>query len=103
MRSKKVKVCPYSITKSRVLELVPVIGSQPVGDVSHKPDGRLRYFPPGLKLPPQPLSGLLPILLLGEQRHDGYEQVASALGVLNDYALYKSTHSLLPNSVATAI
>jgi len=34
------------------------------------------YFPPGLQLPPQPLRGLLPILLLGEQRHNGYEQFA---------------------------
>jgi len=34
------------------------------------------YFPPSLQLPPQPLRGLLPILLLGEQRHNGYEQFA---------------------------
>ena len=34
------------------------------------------YFPPGLELPPQPLRGLLPILLLGEQRHNGCEQFA---------------------------
>jgi len=34
------------------------------------------YFLPGLQLPPQPLRGLLPILLLGEQRHDGCEQFA---------------------------
>ena len=34
------------------------------------------YFPPGLQLPPQPLKGLLPILLLGEQRHNGCEQFA---------------------------
>ena len=34
------------------------------------------YFPPGLQLPPQPLRGMLPILLLGEQRHDGCEQFA---------------------------
>ena len=34
------------------------------------------YFPPGLQLPPQPLRGLLPILLLGEQRHNGCEQFA---------------------------
>ena len=34
------------------------------------------YFPPGLQLPPQPLRGLLPILLLGEERHDGCEQFA---------------------------
>jgi len=29
------------------------------------------YFSPGLQLPPQPLRELLPILLLGEQRHIG--------------------------------
>jgi len=34
------------------------------------------YFPPGLQLPLQPLRGLLPILLLGEQRHNGCEQFA---------------------------
>ena len=34
------------------------------------------YFPPSLQLPPQPLRGLLPILLLGEQRHSGCEQLA---------------------------
>jgi len=28
------------------------------------------YFPPGLQLPPQPLRGLLPISLLGEQRRN---------------------------------
>ena len=31
----------YSITKHRVSELIPVLGSQPAGDVSHKPNGRL--------------------------------------------------------------
>ena len=34
------------------------------------------YFPPGPQLPPQPLRGLLPILLLGEQRHNGCKQFA---------------------------
>jgi len=37
----KVKVAQYSITESRVSELTPVLGSQPAGDVNHKPDGRL--------------------------------------------------------------
>jgi len=32
---------PHSITQRRVLELIPVLGSQPAGDVSHKPGGRL--------------------------------------------------------------
>jgi len=34
------------------------------------------YFPPDLQLPPQPLRGLLSILLLGEQTHNGCEQFA---------------------------
>ena len=35
------KGSPYSITERRVAELIPVLGSQPAGDVNHKPDGRL--------------------------------------------------------------
>jgi len=72
----KGKGSPYSTTERRVPELIPVLGSQPAGDVSHKPDGRLPLLPSGLQLPPQPLRGLLPVLLLGEQRHDGCEQFA---------------------------
>ena len=34
-------VSPYSITEHRVPELISVLGSQPAGDVSHKPDGGL--------------------------------------------------------------
>jgi len=37
----KNKGSPYSITERRVPELIPVFGSQPAGDVSHKPGGRL--------------------------------------------------------------
>jgi len=39
--AKKGKGSPYSITERRVPELIPVLGSQPAGDVSHKPGGRL--------------------------------------------------------------
>ena len=39
--SKKGKGSPYSITERRVPELIPVLGSQPAGDASHKPGGRL--------------------------------------------------------------
>jgi len=35
------KGSPYTITERRVPELIPVHGSQPAGDVSHKPGGRL--------------------------------------------------------------
>ena len=38
------KGSPYSITKRRVPELIPVLGSQPAGDVSHKPGGRLQLL-----------------------------------------------------------
>jgi len=45
------------------------------GDVSHKPGGiGCHCFPPVLQLPSQPLKGLLPIWLLGEQRRNGCEQ-----------------------------
>ena len=39
-----IKGSPYSITERRVPELIPVLGSQPAGDVSHKPGGRLPYL-----------------------------------------------------------
>ena len=29
------------IAERRVLELIPVLGSQPAGDMNHKPSGRL--------------------------------------------------------------
>ena len=80
------KGSPYSTAERRVLELIPVLGSQPAGDVSHKPGGRLPLLSARPAENPQPLTGLLPILLLGEQRHDGCEQLR-----------------LLPDSVATAI
>ena len=35
------KGSPYSITERIVPELISVIGSQPAGDVNHKPGGRL--------------------------------------------------------------
>ena len=71
---KKGKGSPYSITEHWVPELIPVLGSQPAGDVSHKPGGRLPLL--SARLPSQPLRGLRPILLLGEQRHNGCEQFA---------------------------
>jgi len=37
----KGKGSPYSITECRVPELIPVLDSQPAGDVSHKPSSRL--------------------------------------------------------------
>jgi len=37
----KSKGSPYSIAERRVPELIPVLDSQPAGDVSHKLGGRL--------------------------------------------------------------
>jgi len=37
----KGKGSPHSITEHGVPKLIPVLGSQPAGDVSHKPGGRL--------------------------------------------------------------
>jgi len=39
------KGSPYLITERRVPELIPVLDSQPAGDVSHKPGGRLPARP----------------------------------------------------------
>jgi len=75
-RFKKVKGSLYSITEHRVQELIPVLCSQPADNMSHIPSDRLRYFPPGPQLPSQPLRALLPVLLLGEQRHHGCKQFA---------------------------
>ena len=66
----KSKGSPYSITKCRFLAV-----SLQVTWVINPAVG-CHYLPPGLQLPPQPLRGLLPILLLGEQRHNGCEQFA---------------------------
>ena len=70
------KGCPYSITERRVPELIPVFGSQPAGDVSHKPGGRLPLLSTRPLATHSTHKGLLPFSLLGEQRHDGYEQFA---------------------------
>ena len=40
-RTYKGKGSPYSIAERRVPELIPVLGSQPAGDVSRRPSGRL--------------------------------------------------------------
>ena len=60
---KREKGSPYSIAERRV--------PQPAGDVSHKPGGRLPLLSArSVVTLATPLRGLLPISLLGEQRHD---------------------------------
>ena len=72
------KASPYSITDRRVPELIPVLGSQPAGDVSHKPGGRLPLLSARPAVTPATLKRgyLLPVLPLGEQKHSGCEQFA---------------------------
>jgi len=53
----KGKGSPYSITDRRVPELIPILCSQPAGDVSHKPGGRLPL------LSARPAVSLLPATL----------------------------------------
>jgi len=67
---------PYSIAERTVSELILVLGSQPAGDMSHKPSGRLPLLSASPELPSQSLRGLLPTSLLGEQMHNGCEQFA---------------------------
>jgi len=53
----KVKVVHlYSITERRVPELIPVLRSQPAGDVSHKPGGRLPLLSARLAVTPATLT-----------------------------------------------
>ena len=74
--STKGKASPYSITERRVPELIPALGSQPAGDVSHKPGGRrpLLFARPAVTL--ATFKRAATILLIGEQRHNGCEQFA---------------------------
>ena len=67
---------PYSITERRVPELIAVLGSQPAGDVNHKPDGRLPLLSARPAVTPATLKRAATNLLLGEQRHNGCEQFA---------------------------
>jgi len=67
---KKRKGSPYSIAERRVPELIPVLGS-------HKPGGRLPLLSARPAVTLATLKMLLPILKLGEQRHDGREQTVT--------------------------
>ena len=51
-KGKKGKGNPYSIAERRVLEPIPVFGSQPAGDVINPAVG-CHYFPPGPQSPSQ--------------------------------------------------
>jgi len=72
----EIKNSPYSITERRVSGLIPVLGSQPASEVSHKPGGTLPLLSGRPAIILATLKRLLPISLLGEQRHDRCEQFA---------------------------
>jgi len=55
--TKKGKRSPYSITESRVPELIPVLGSQPAGNVSHKSGSRLPVLSARPAVTPATLKG----------------------------------------------
>ena len=86
--SVKGKGSPYSITERCVPELIPVLGSQPTGDVSHKPDGRL------------PLLSARPAITLAT-----IKRAATSFGAWWTEARWVWTVCLrlLPDSVAAAI
>jgi len=47
---------PYSITERRVPGPIPVLGSQPAGDVSHEPGGKLPLLSARLAVTPATLK-----------------------------------------------
>jgi len=65
------KGSPYSITERRVPELIPVLGSYPAGEVSHKPGGRLPLLPARPAVTPATLKRAATNFALGEHRHNG--------------------------------
>jgi len=59
-----------------VYQLMQIVVENRLLNACSSSGGGCHYFLPCPQLPPQPLRGLLPILLLGEQSHDGCEQFA---------------------------
>jgi len=72
----KDKGSPYSIAELRVPELIPVLGSHPAGDVSHKPSGRLPLFLAWPAVITLATLNRVATNFASEQKHDGYEQFA---------------------------
>jgi len=75
---KKGKGSPYSITERRVPELILVPGSQPAGDVSHKPGGRL------------PLLSVRPAVTLATLKRAATNFTARANGTMGVNSLPKT-------------
>jgi len=73
---KKGKGSPYSITERRLPGLIPVLGSHPAGDVSHKPGGRLPLLSTRPAVTLATFKRAATNFAAGEQRHNGCEQFA---------------------------
>ena len=84
----KSKGSPYSITERRVPELIPVLGSQPAGDASHKPGGML------------PLLSVRPAVTLTTLTRAATNFAAWWTGAR---WVWTVCPRLLPDSIATAI
>jgi len=76
VKTLQVKVAHTRVPSVEVPDLIPVLGSQPAGDVSYKPGGRLPLFSARPAVTLATIRGLLPVSLVGEQRHDGREPFA---------------------------
>jgi len=59
--------------------MISILGSQPAGDVSHKPGDRLPLLSARPEVTLATLKRVATDLLLGEQRHDLCEQFAKDL------------------------
>jgi len=59
--------------------MISILGSQPAGDVSHKPGDRLPLLSARPEVTPATLKRVATDLLPGEQRHDLCEQFAKDL------------------------
>jgi len=73
---KKGKGSPYSITERRLPGLIPVLGSHPAGDVSHKPGGRLPLLSTRPAVTLTTFKRAATNFAAGEQRHNGCDQFA---------------------------
>ena len=58
------------VAERSVSELIPVLGSQPAGDESHKPGGRLPLLSVRTPVTFAILKRAARISMLGEHRHD---------------------------------
>ena len=69
-----------SITERRVPELIPVLGSQPAGDVNHKPGGRL------------PLLSAMQACRIGHYMYNNFGFINDAMVFQNGTCVYTCSH-----------